>query len=46
KSCCPTTAARNQYNICRLPGTPRPVCAALSGCKIISGTGCPPGYRH
>ncbi|XP_010512185.1 PREDICTED: thionin-like [Camelina sativa] len=46
KSCCPNTSARNIYNACRLPGTPRPVCASLSGCKIISGGTCPNGYKH
>ncbi|KAJ4882645.1 putative thionin-2.4 [Raphanus sativus] len=45
KSCCPNTTARNTYNVCRLPGTPRPICASISGCKIVSGT-CPPGYTN
>ncbi|KAI3927690.1 hypothetical protein MKW92_000504 [Papaver armeniacum] len=44
KSCCKNTAARNCYNACRLPGTPRPVCAAGCNCKIISGTKCPKDY--
>ncbi|EOA17636.1 hypothetical protein CARUB_v10006002mg [Capsella rubella] len=46
KSCCPNTTARNIYNTCRLPGTPRPTCASLSGCKIISSGRCPNGYTH
>nr|AAB33005.1 crambin precursor=thionin variant Thi2Ca3 [Crambe abyssinica, seeds, Peptide Partial, 133 aa] [Crambe hispanica subsp. abyssinica] len=46
KSCCPTMAARIQYNACRALGTPRPVCAALSGCKILDVTKCPPDYRY
>nr|AAB33010.1 crambin precursor=thionin variant Thi2Ca11 [Crambe abyssinica, seeds, Peptide Partial, 130 aa] [Crambe hispanica subsp. abyssinica] len=41
KSCCPSITARNTYNVCRLPGTPRPVCASISGCKILSVTKCP-----
>ncbi|KAG8053595.1 hypothetical protein GUJ93_ZPchr0001g31475 [Zizania palustris] len=45
KSCCPSTMARNIYNACRLAGGSRPKCAAASGCKIISGTKCPPGYQ-
>ncbi|XP_010488086.1 PREDICTED: probable thionin-2.4 [Camelina sativa] len=45
KSCCPSTTARNIYNTCRLPGTPRYVCADLSGCKIVDGT-CPNGYTN
>ncbi|KAI3861249.1 hypothetical protein MKW92_005159 [Papaver armeniacum] len=44
KSCCKNTAARNCYNVCRLPGTPRPVCAATCDCKIISGGKCPRDY--
>jgi hypothetical protein len=43
KSCCKSTTARNCYNICRLRG-PRPVCARVCGCKIISGTRCPRDY--
>ncbi|EOA28119.1 hypothetical protein CARUB_v10024304mg [Capsella rubella] len=46
KSCCPSTTARNIYNTCRFAGSPRPVCASLSGCKNISGTKCPNGYTH
>nr|CAA57351.1 Thionin class 1 [Tulipa gesneriana] len=45
KSCCRNTTARNCYNVCRLPGTPRPVCAATCDCKIISSGKCPPGYE-
>ncbi|XP_023633900.1 thionin [Capsella rubella] len=45
KSCCPNTTARNCYNVCRLPGTPRPTCASLCGCKIVEGPTCPPGPR-
>ncbi|CAN6180652.1 unnamed protein product [Urochloa humidicola] len=44
KSCCPTTTARNCYNVCRLPGTARETCAKLCGCKIISGSKCPAGW--
>ncbi|XP_010472207.1 PREDICTED: probable thionin-2.4 [Camelina sativa] len=44
KSCCPTTTARNIYNVCRLTGSPRERCASLSGCKIVSGS-CPNGYN-
>uniref|UniRef100_A0ACD5WXE7 Uncharacterized protein n=1 Tax=Avena sativa TaxID=4498 RepID=A0ACD5WXE7_AVESA len=43
KSCCPSTSARNCYNVCRLTGTSRPRCASLCGCKIVDGT-CPDGY--
>ncbi|EOA31693.1 hypothetical protein CARUB_v10014899mg [Capsella rubella] len=43
KSCCPSTNARNIYNACRLMGTSRPICASLSGCKIVNGS-CPGGY--
>ncbi|XP_010464817.1 PREDICTED: probable thionin-2.4 [Camelina sativa] len=43
KSCCPSTNARNIYNICRLVGRPRPVCASMSGCQIVDGS-CPNGY--
>nr|P01539.1 RecName: Full=Phoratoxin [Phoradendron leucarpum subsp. tomentosum] len=46
KSCCPTTTARNIYNTCRFGGGSRPVCAKLSGCKIISGTKCDSGWNH
>ncbi|XP_010511052.1 PREDICTED: thionin-like [Camelina sativa] len=46
KSCCPSTTARNIYNSCRFVGTSRPVCASLSGCKIIGGSTCPNGYKH
>ncbi|KAL5707260.1 hypothetical protein ACHQM5_025329 [Ranunculus cassubicifolius] len=28
KSCCPTTTARNVYNICRLAKTPRTICSS------------------
>ena len=45
KSCCPSTSARNCYNVCRLTGASRERCASLCGCKIVSGT-CPPGYLH
>ncbi|KAL6523497.1 hypothetical protein OROGR_017102 [Orobanche gracilis] len=44
KSCCANTTGRNCYNTCRLPGTPRPVCASLCGCIIISGKTCPANY--
>ncbi|XP_019083121.1 PREDICTED: probable thionin-2.4 [Camelina sativa] len=44
KSCCPTTTARNLYNVCRITGSPRERCASLSGCKIVSGS-CPNGYN-
>nr|1ED0_A Chain A, VISCOTOXIN A3 [Viscum album]1OKH_A Chain A, VISCOTOXIN A3 [Viscum album]1OKH_B Chain B, VISCOTOXIN A3 [Viscum album]7PVB_A Chain A, Viscotoxin-A3 [Viscum album] len=44
KSCCPNTTGRNIYNACRLTGAPRPTCAKLSGCKIISGSTCPSDY--
>nr|AAB33009.1 crambin precursor=thionin variant Thi2Ca10 [Crambe abyssinica, seeds, Peptide Partial, 134 aa] [Crambe hispanica subsp. abyssinica] len=46
KSCCPSITARNTYNICRLPGTPRPVCATLSGCIIQSDSTCKPPYPY
>ena len=46
KSCCPSTTARNTYNACRFAGGSRPVCAKLSGCKIISGNKCKPPYDH
>uniref|UniRef100_A0ACD5YY47 Uncharacterized protein n=1 Tax=Avena sativa TaxID=4498 RepID=A0ACD5YY47_AVESA len=44
KSCCKDTMARNCYNVCRIPGTPRPVCATTCRCKIISGNKCPKDY--
>ncbi|CAN6334078.1 unnamed protein product [Urochloa humidicola] len=44
KSCCPSTTARNCYNICRLPGVDRETCASLCGCKIISESKCPSGW--
>nr|AAB29761.1 thionin precursor {clone Thi1Va12} [Viscum album=mistletoe, Peptide, 114 aa] [Viscum album] len=44
KSCCRNTTGRNCYNACRVPGTPRPVCASLCDCKIISGSKCPADY--
>ncbi|XP_010511058.1 PREDICTED: thionin-like [Camelina sativa] len=44
KSCCPTRAARNIYNVCRFAGGSRPMCASRSGCKIVSK--CPNGYPH
>ncbi|XP_010470235.1 PREDICTED: thionin isoform X3 [Camelina sativa] len=44
KSCCPSTTARNIYNVCRLGGGSRPMCCSLSGCKIVSK--CPNGYTH
>ena len=44
KSCCRNTLGRNCYNTCRLPGTPRPVCAKFCDCIIISGTTCPPSH--
>ncbi|XP_010429492.1 PREDICTED: probable thionin-2.4 [Camelina sativa] len=46
KSCCPSTTARNVYNTCRLTGQSQPFCASLSGCKLVSGSVCPPGYKH
>ncbi|XP_010455585.1 PREDICTED: probable thionin-2.4 [Camelina sativa] len=46
KSCCPSTSARNIYNVCRLSGGPRQVCASLSGCKIVSVSTCPNGYTN
>ncbi|XP_010493374.1 PREDICTED: thionin-like [Camelina sativa] len=46
KSCCPSTTARNCYNVCRLPGTARETCAKICGCKIIKGTKCPQPYTH
>ncbi|XP_010414716.1 PREDICTED: thionin-like [Camelina sativa] len=45
KSCCPNTSARNIYNTCRFAGGSRPVCASVSGCKIVDGK-CPNGYTH
>ncbi|KAM0937468.1 putative thionin [Dioscorea sansibarensis] len=44
KSCCPTTTARNCYNVCRLTGASRETCAKLCGCIIVPGTTCPPNY--
>uniref|UniRef100_A0ACD5ZFD1 Uncharacterized protein n=1 Tax=Avena sativa TaxID=4498 RepID=A0ACD5ZFD1_AVESA len=44
KSCCKDTTARNCYNVCRIPGTPRPICATSCRCKIISGNKCPKDY--
>lgn len=44
KSCCPTTGARNVYNVCRLAKRPRSICAMLSGCKIVKEETCPPGF--
>ncbi|KAF5206975.1 Thionin [Thalictrum thalictroides] len=41
KSCCRNTLARNCYNACRLPGTPRPTCATLCDCIHITGNTCP-----
>ena len=46
KICCPRTIDRNIYNACRLTGASMTNCANLSGCKIVSGTTCPPGYTH
>ncbi|XP_018475959.1 thionin [Raphanus sativus] len=43
---CPSTSARNSYNICRLTGASRQTCAKMSGCKIVSGTTCPQGCLH
>ncbi|EOA18095.1 hypothetical protein CARUB_v10006551mg [Capsella rubella] len=45
KSCCPSTTARNVYNVCRAGGGSRPTCTSVSGCKIVDKT-CPPGYPH
>ena len=42
KSCCPTTTARNLYNVCRFAGVSRKECAKLAGCEIVDGD-CPPG---
>ncbi|CAL5080733.1 unnamed protein product [Urochloa decumbens] len=44
KSCCKTTTARNCYNVCRLAGRAQQTCASLCGCKIISGSKCPPDF--
>ena len=44
KSCCRNTLGRNCYNTCRFPGTPRPVCAKLCDCIIITGPRCPPSH--
>ncbi len=44
KSCCRNTLGRNCYNACRLPNTPRPVCANLCDCIIITGSRCPPSH--
>ncbi|KAF5176338.1 Leaf-specific thionin [Thalictrum thalictroides] len=41
KSCCRNTTGRNCYNVCRLPGTPRPICEAGCDCINISGNRCP-----
>uniref|UniRef100_A0ACD5WT10 Uncharacterized protein n=2 Tax=Avena sativa TaxID=4498 RepID=A0ACD5WT10_AVESA len=41
KSCCKSTTARNCYNVCRLAGAPRPVCAGPCGCKLLDVTTCP-----
>ncbi|KAG2331235.1 hypothetical protein Bca52824_002415 [Brassica carinata] len=46
KSCCPSTTARNAYNVCRLPGVSKENCAKFSGCLIVSGTTCPSGYPY
>ncbi|XP_010486761.1 PREDICTED: probable thionin-2.4 [Camelina sativa] len=43
KSCCPSTNARNIYNVCRFGGGSRPMCASISGCQIVNGS-CPSGY--
>ncbi|KFK42665.1 hypothetical protein AALP_AA1G023900 [Arabis alpina] len=44
KSCCPSTNARNVYNLCLLVQHPRSVCARISQCKIVQENTCPPGY--
>ncbi|EOA17637.1 hypothetical protein CARUB_v10006003mg [Capsella rubella] len=46
KSCCPNTTGRNCYNVCRLTGAPRPICANGCGCKIVNSGSCPNGYTH
>ncbi|XP_010422126.1 PREDICTED: probable thionin-2.4 [Camelina sativa] len=43
-SCCPSVPARNTYNVCRLAGGSKQVCANISDCKIVSGSTCPNGY--
>lgn len=46
KSCCPSTTARNIYNVCRIgDAASRPTCAKLSGCKLVEGKICPPGWE-
>ncbi|KAM6542060.1 hypothetical protein CsatB_006507 [Cannabis sativa] len=46
KTCCPTTAALNFYNACRILGSSKKTCASLGGCKIISGNTCPKNYIY
>ncbi|XP_010435773.1 PREDICTED: probable thionin-2.4 [Camelina sativa] len=47
KSCCPSVAARNVYNACRLAGQSRPTCCKISGCKIVKEKKCThPPYIH
>nr|CAB3493971.1 unnamed protein product [Digitaria exilis] len=37
KICCPSTQARDLYNICLIRHKPRSFCEAISGCKIVHG---------
>ncbi|XP_010450890.1 PREDICTED: probable thionin-2.4 [Camelina sativa] len=47
KSCCPSVAARNVYNVCRLAKKSREFCCQLSGCKIVKEKKCThPPYIH
>ncbi|XP_030503738.1 thionin [Cannabis sativa] len=46
KTCCPTTAALNFYNACRILGSSKKTCASLGGCKIISGNTCSKNYIY
>ncbi|KAG2331373.1 hypothetical protein Bca52824_002553 [Brassica carinata] len=47
KICCPNRVARDKYILCRRhAGGTLPTCANHYGCKIVSGTTCPPGYPY
>ena len=45
KSCCPSTSARNIYNICRLKAS-RATCGKISGCKFVDKPPCPGDFDH
>ncbi|KFK42265.1 hypothetical protein AALP_AA2G233200 [Arabis alpina] len=46
KICCPSLTSRISFNICRMPGSSKPFCARISGCKIVNGGNCPPDYPY